>query len=69
MENFSQINCRADFPLKTELLKYSWNPNKRAGPNKREGLQISENLINVQGGMHPSYQKIDKYYIKIEWLE
>ena len=47
----------------------SWNPSKRAGPNKRAGLQISENLINVQGGMHPSCQKIDKNYIKNEWIE
>ena len=38
-----------NFKMRFNNVVYSWNLNKRAGPNKRAGLQISENSINVQG--------------------
>ena len=57
---------KKDTRIKSKDHNYSWNPNKRDGLNKLAGLHISENLINVQGVMHPSCQKIDKYYVKNE---
>ena len=38
------------------VMKYSYLPNKRAGPNKRAAWSNSEILIIVQAGLTPNDQ-------------